>query len=405
MSHSTLLRVTSAQMERFLSPLLRDCDRPRQRFLRESIWGILQSGSLVVTEMARSIPDRCRQLFHTSKCLCRQLRSPHWDQAALKEAYLQQAGRWLRQDTVIAVDLTDLAKPHGRAFEALDTVRDGDRDRLTPGYWCLEAYGCLGGGDVLPLLLHPFSAQAEPFYSQPLLVSQQLQRLQQATNAKGIYVMDRGFDGLSYLNPLLDHKMRFILRLRGDRHLRLPSGVHMEAASLAQRLPRVGPLPAHRLYHGRPQQCYLSWAEIRLLHRDEPLWLVSVELVGSTAPPLLLLTNLAVRDRREADFILRCYRQRWRAEQAVQFLKGCIGLEGFRVRSLRAIERLLLLALLAFAFLALMLIGSFRLSDQLIALAQPLPKPAQLLYYRLLSGLQRLLRSSPPHLLRRLQNG
>ena len=144
MSHSTLLRVTSAQMERFLSPLLRDCDRPRQRFLRESIRGILQSGSLVVTEMARSIPDRCRQLFHTSKHLCRQPRSPHWDQAALKEAYLQQAGQ-----------------------------------------------------------------------------------------AKGVYVMDRGFDGLSYLNPLLDHKMRFILRLRGDRHLRLPSGVHMEAASNA----------------------------------------------------------------------------------------------------------------------------------------------------------------------------
>lgn len=39
------------------------------------------------------------------------------------------------------------------------------------------------------------------------------------------------------------------------------------------------------------------------------------------------------------------------------------------------------------------------------SLAQRLPKPAQLLYYRLLSRLQRLLRSSPPHLLRRLQDG
>jgi len=405
MSQSTLLRVTSAKMEHFLSPLLQNCDRPRQRFLRQSIWGILHSGSLVITEMARSIPDRCQQVFHTTKRLCRQLCSRHWDQAPLKEAYLQQAGRWLRQHTVIAVDLTDLAKPHGRAFEALDTVRDGDQDRLTQGYWCLEAYACLGGGDVLPLLLHPFSAQADLFYSQPLLVSQQLEQLHQATQAKGIYVMDRGFDGLSYLNPLLDKEMRFVLRLRGDRHLRLANGVHLEAASLAQQLPRVGPLPAYRLYHGRAQQCYLSWTELRLLHRDEPLWLVSVELVGSTTAALLLLSNLPVRDRRDADYILRCYRQRWRAEEAVQFLKGRIGLEGFRVRSLRAIERLLLLALLAFAFLAILLITSFRLSDQLIAWGQPLPKPALLLYYRLLAGLQRLLRSSPTSLLRKLQNG
>lgn len=62
-----LLSKTRVLLDDFLWPILAKVDKPRQRFLRQSIRGILLSGSLIVTELCHWIHDGCSDSFYQGK--------------------------------------------------------------------------------------------------------------------------------------------------------------------------------------------------------------------------------------------------------------------------------------------------------------------------------------------------
>ena len=68
--HDFILCKTRNLLSAFLAPLMSQTDRPRQRFLRQSIGAILLAGTLVVTELAHWIHDDCSDVFYRLKrCL------------------------------------------------------------------------------------------------------------------------------------------------------------------------------------------------------------------------------------------------------------------------------------------------------------------------------------------------
>ena len=389
MVKQTLLKNVSAKLNLFLEPILQVCDKVRQRFIRQSLWGILASGSLMVTEMARGIHDRTTTLDYTAKRLCRQLKGGTWSWRIVQEAYLKSVTPLVGQDTVVAVDLTDLSKPRGRDFEYLALVRDGDKDELKPGYWCIEAYA-VTRKETVPLVLEPFSVDDPKTPSQNIVILKTLSQLKDRLGTSGIFTFDRGFDSGEVLNCLLDNKMRFIVRLRGDRHLVLPSGVRMSATDIADRMRNLKKCLRWRAKGRRYQLHYVGYQEVKLPGRDEPLRLVVSTVPGIDGGTMMLLTNTEVKDFRDAEKVLRRYGKRWKAEEAIRLLKQEVGLEGFRIRSLRAIKRLVFLAMLAIAFLMVLSLRTLSLAERVVEVGKPLRRAKGIIGYRLARGMRKL---------------
>ena len=70
-----------------------------------------------------------------------------------------------------------------------------------------------------------------------------------------------------------------------------------------------------------------------------------------------LITNLSVRNRRDARSLIKLYRSRWGIETAFETCKRELGLGRFMVRRVKAIERLLDLLTLAYTVLIFLLVS------------------------------------------------
>jgi len=129
-------------------------------------------------------------------------------------------------------------------------------------------------------------------------------------------------------------------------------------------------------------------------HPATPLYVVASWQAGQDEP-LIVLTSLVVETIDQARQILRYYKQRWACEEAARFLKGRVGLDGFRVRCYEAIRRLALLAMFAMGFPTWILMRSRDLTRRLFAWTSRFRRSRQFLYYRLLDGLQEFVRLHP----------
>lgn len=184
-------------MTEYLTDMLIEADKPRRKFLRQAIGAILISGSLIVSEFSRWIHDDCSDIFYRIKRLLNHLVSPQAPIAGIVRAYRQAMARPIQPDTPIIIDMTDLAKPRARKMEYLALVRDGSEDKLVPGYWCVEVYAYFKGKKLLPLALDVFSVDDPTVGSQNLQIARTVQAVNESLVDKGIWIADRGFDGLN----------------------------------------------------------------------------------------------------------------------------------------------------------------------------------------------------------------
>jgi hypothetical protein len=90
--------------------------------------------------------------------------------------------------------------------------------------------------------------------------------------------------------------------------------------------------------------------------------------------------------------MVRRYADRWAVEEEIEFLKRRLHMEDVRVRTWRAIERVCLCLMLAFAFLAWLVERLFtrrkRLMPVLCSTQSELDPDAAFIYYRVLEALQ-----------------
>jgi hypothetical protein len=377
-------RNRQSDLRQFLNRFCPGLDKTRQKFFRQSLWGILLAGSLVVARWLRWIPDRCKHPFYLQKRLLNQLKSQDWDHQQVLEQYQKAWGQHVQPDTPLIVDLCDLARPRARRMKYLALVRDGsDEGRLVNGYWCLEVYAYWGRGCLSPMLLHPYSSEDPAVLSENAEILKRVDQVLHASQGRGVLVMDIGADRQSLLIPWIDQHRRFVIRLRGDRHLLLDNGALVPAEHLAEQLLQ------HRPHGTRAWHCVYLPQRPRV-----PLYLVCRRLPGHDRP-LILLSSLTVADLTSARNVLGYYRRRWRCEEAARFLKSQLGLERFALRTYEAFAPLMLLACLAMSFLTWMQLHYVSLARWL-ARARPGQHAAKFIYYRLRRWLEHQLGPAPP---------
>ena len=151
--------------------------------------------------------------------------------------------------------------------------------------------------------------------------------------------------------------------------------------------------------------------EVRLLHRDEPLWLVVVRLPclrcraagrgksskrrRGNGEPWRLLTTEPVQTAEQCwRIIVEAYAARWQIEQMLRYGKSELGVESIRVRNWEPRHKLLALVGLAYAFLVELLDdGKGLLVSTILHWAHPTgrqPREAWRSLYRLRAGLAAL---------------
>ena len=90
---------------------------PKQRLVDQMLYGLCTAQDVGLSAIARS----------------------------LEEAVARIRSHGVHRDTLLSLDISDIAKPYAKKMEHLATVRDGSSDELAEGYWTCTAIGCEEG--------------------------------------------------------------------------------------------------------------------------------------------------------------------------------------------------------------------------------------------------------------------
>jgi len=380
----------SSNLHGFLKKIANNLPVPSKKFLRDSLIGLIRSGRPVVCQMARHLPNQqTKFLSRLDRLEAHLTKDSDFDnkvKAQLPDAWLP----FIKDDTPIILDLSDIAKPFAKKMDYLATVRDGSTGQLVNGYWVVELYASLSHKNPVPILLEPFSHEEPDSPGQNPVVIKAIHKIFELTGNRGILVVDRGFDSIIMFENWLDNKYRFVARLVGNRHLVQVYGqIPIRADQLAEQTPT--PYYFHKLVkrHGKPAIVInrIGWKKVRLPGRDEEMTMIVSRLAGHDTP-MMLLTNLPVENVKDAKRIMRLYIRRWECEEGIRFLKNQVNLEKIRTFSWSAICRLVLLAVLVMIYLGQLVETHPNLCDRLVSISQPLPDNPDFLLYRLLGGLK-----------------
>jgi hypothetical protein len=345
MTRMSLTGFLSVQLSGFLKPFLRTVPSVHHRAVQGLVFLIVGSASIMISELARRMNSGPQRMIHREKRLCRHAKTKSFDDVGISAALRQEAAVHLRQDSLVLLDASDLCKPYARKMEHLAFVRDGSLKTTRPGYWLIGAFLRLKRGRIVPMLMRCFSVVQPGIKSFNAVIVQAISQLREVMlDGRGILVCDRGFDAIRLLEPMLKNSLRFIVRLVGNRDLLFEENGGWRKynvrkwvdAQLAQGLRTLT-------------------ATVRLPKRDEVLRLiVAPPWPGLHKHPMMLLTRGVLTQRHHARWVIKAYRNRWAVEDGLRAFKQSFGIEDVRVMTLRAIQRLVLLAAVAMAFVIYM---------------------------------------------------
>jgi len=126
MNFSHLANKLRSKITRFSGILSQDLDKTARRFVRESVYGIMASQSVMLTEIGRQLESRL-SLKKIEERFSRQLIKPGiW--ASIHSRVLSMARTRIKEDTLLILDLSDLKKKHAEKMEHMARVRDGSNN-------------------------------------------------------------------------------------------------------------------------------------------------------------------------------------------------------------------------------------------------------------------------------------
>jgi hypothetical protein len=345
-----------AQITRFAGRLTEGMDKVTRRWVSEMLYGIQASKEVKVSEAARSLNEPIA-LIKTENRLCRNLGEADLTHRINVWTAWEGSGA-VDEETVLAIDLSDVRKSHAKKMEHLGQVRDGSTGEIVPGYWVCEVLAAHPNGErVTPLYGELYAQKAEEFDSENDQLLKAIRLVSAATEKKGIWAIDRGGDRRKILIPLLDEALQFVVRQTGERHILLPGGGRRAMGEAARwcRTPFEKIVEVEREGHLEKKHLKLGQMPVRLPERPD----VSLRLAvirGLADHPILLLTNLEPKEGQNfAEWIAEVYLTRWKCEEAYRFLKQTYHLEDVRVRSYTALRNTYALVHAIFYFVSVII--------------------------------------------------
>ena len=133
------------QLEQFLGIFFTRFSKPRLKFLRQMLYGIQITKSVILNKIAAEIDENIKQVKIEMR-LCHHLAFKDlWKQ--IHEAVMEHAKKFVRKSTLIIIDPSDVQKPYAKKMQYLAKVWDGSKSRVGDnlGYWGCMAVACEPG--------------------------------------------------------------------------------------------------------------------------------------------------------------------------------------------------------------------------------------------------------------------
>jgi hypothetical protein len=341
-------------------------DKTLQRFLRESVYGIISSQSVMLTEIGRSIESKV-SLKKIEERFCRQLiKGNIWEEVHTN--ILGHASSLVKEDTLLILDLSDIGKKYAEEMEYIAEVRDGSENgKIVKGYWTNQVIATeLNDREIIPLYSDLYSQNSPVFKSENDEIIKAIDKVSSYTTDKGIWVIDRGGDrGVLYsffLSKVSPYKKRFIVRMIGNRTLICDKKEHI-ALELAEstRCPYQETVVRQDGSKEKVYNISYGFRQVKLpAHLDDTLYMLVVKGFGQK-PMMLLTTEKLTKNFKNLQKLLHSYIKRWSIEQTIRFIKQNYDLENIRLLKYARLKNMMALLLIVFYFISVILDGSQKL--------------------------------------------
>lgn len=369
----------------FSNKISRKLSKPDKKFTADMAYGILASGSCLLTDIVDQLHERSKKVNSVER-LTRHLNKGVPGKA--QKSYLYTIRKWVPDEPVVHIDDSDIVKPDGRKFESLGLVRDGSKSTdaknvYEKGSHVTEACALTKNGHPVSVFSKVHSSKEKDFTSINDVTFSAMERAA-SLFGKATFVMDRGYDDNKMFRKLHGLEQDYIIRLTAKRKL-LFHGKWVPATRLRDQ--RKGKIKMPLCYKGKKQDAYLSHVKVQITASRKDIYLVLV--YGITRHPMMLATNKKISSKEDVIRIANLYFSRWRIEEYFRCKKQVFRFEHFRVRRLKAINALNFYITLCMAFLAHLSMKpeTNALKVSIIKTAAPIKKKVSFRYYRLAKGI------------------
>lgn len=363
--------------------------KPEKKFHADMIYGILASRSCLLTDIVDQLHEPSKKVNSVER-LTRHLNEGIPD--ASLDSYLSVIRNWVPDEPVIHIDDSDVIKPKGYKFEALDTVRDGSKSTKNKnvyekGYHVTEACVLTNNHHPVSLYSKIHSSKEKSFTSINDTTFEAMERAK-SMFGKATFVMDRGYDDNKMFLKLDSLEQDYVIRLTAKRKV-FYNNKWFPVTELRNR--RKGKVKMPLFYKGKERDAYLSHVKVQITASRKDIYLVFV--YGITEHPMMLATNKKINSKEDVIKIARCYFSRWRIEEYFRCKKQMFKFENFRVRKLIAINALNYFITLCMAFLTHISMKSDvnAIKSAVIKMAAPIKESVRFYYYRLAKGVSGIL--------------
>ena len=373
----------------FSNKISRNLPKPERKFIADMNYGILSSGSCILTDIVDQLQEPSRKINIVDRL------SRHLAKGTPKEAlkaYLTQVKKWCPDQPVIHIDGSDVVKPDGYKFESLGWVRDGSESTATKnvykkGYHVTEATVLTDSNHPVSIFSEIHSSKEKNFTSINDVTFPAMERAK-ALFGKATFVMDRGYDDNKMFLKLDSIGQDYVIRLTAKRKL-LYHNKWVFATELRNR--RKGKVKLPLFYKGKMHDAYLSHIKVQVTASRKDIYLVLV--YGITEHPMMLATNKEIKSKDDVIRAAKLYFSRWKIEEYFRCKKQVFQFENFRVRKLKAINALNFYITLCMAFLGHISMKSETnmLKVAIIRTADPIKEKIAFCYYRLAKGISGIL--------------
>jgi hypothetical protein len=409
--HSKIAGKIKSQITRFSHKISGDFKKPTRKWIVQMLYGIQASKDVKLSNIARSLNEQI-PLIKTENRLSRNLGRMDLTERINKNL-IAEGGKRIQKETVIALDLSDVDKPYAQKMEYLALVRDGSTgEAKSNGYWLIGVLGAdVEGEDLIPLYGELYSQEARDFRSENRQILNAVDRVMEGVGQKGIWAMDRGGDRSRLFKGFLERKLRFVVRLVGDRDLILKDGGKKNSLKIAWgcHCPHQTEVRIEKEGESKKRGISVGHMGVKLPFDKQELFLVVVKGFGEK--PMLLLTNVNVRSLGVMR-ILEIYLTRWKCEESYRFIKQAYNLEDVRVLRYTALRNMMVLVQAAFYFVSAELGRKLKLNillKKIFEKAKRFFEIPEFRQYAVADGIYKILFSSQtgifPQLIKRQRSG
>lgn len=341
-NYTTETYQTKRDILNFSKKISEGITKSTKKFNSDMIYGMLSSHSCLISEITRSLKEKTKDAYVNDRLSTKLMNLNNEEINVIENNYYKNVMEYLPEDYVIVInDDTDINKEYSNKLEDLCYIRDASSqiERIVSGYKVCE-YAALSKNKKQPISLYSklYSTTSKNFISEnkeTIDGEEKVIKVLNEYNRKPIFIRDRGYDSNEYLKKDIKEDNKFVTRLIGTRKLLFKDKLRKVFEVAAE---RKGKILTKLMYKGENKECSISYTRVKLpVYKSKEVSLVII--YGLSEEPMMLLTNLEVKDKESAEYIVRLYFLRWRIEEYFKTKKS-YNWENSLVRSINSMNNL-----------------------------------------------------------------